>query len=791
VAYLRLLGGACIVEDGDVLSGRAAQKHRLAILALLAAATGRALTRERVIGLVWPDKDEERGRHLLSVALYEIRKELGEDVLSSRSDEIVLDPELLPADIDDFEAAFEAGDTHRAIALYEGPFLDGFVLRGCPDLEQWIDSTREYYAGLHRRALERLARSRGAEGDALGAVDAWRELASLDPLNGRVALGLLRALNAAGNRAGALRFALEYEERLREELDAEPDAEFLRVAASLKDPGSATGGRPVSGVSPAAPAPAARGDRPAVVRSRPRPAWGARWTRRVLHSPRWRAALLVATAVGLAAGILATFAWDRILGADDRLDLVVLPLESTDSARSAWADGLTEQLMEALASVPELDVTVRSAAFALRGAEPAEAIRRLDANLVLTGMVRRAGDRVTVRLQLTGPDGRVRWTQPYDLSVEEAVRIGSWQRIASDVRAQLGADRPVAARVAGGASRAREDTAIPDRGGRTTDTLAFELYSKGRAAWFSRSPNGFAAALQYFEAALARDSTYARALVGRAQVYNLMGGYDYGLLPPDVAFSQARVAAERALALAPDDHEAWAALAHVRFVYDRDWEAADSAFRTALELNPRYAQGRHRYSLFLVAMGRKAEALEQARLAHELDSQSPVYIAAMARQHYFLRQYSEAEEYYREAVALDPGFFHPRLGLGLTLLAQDRPREAEGELRRALDLVGGSAPLPLTFLYAARAQAGDTAAASEGLSHLARLGQQGVYVPHVYEAVLHIARGALDEAVDALEASYRDNSTAMAYLTVHPIAQPLQGHPRYRALVERVGLPDS
>ena len=793
--YLRLLGGARIQKEGDVVSGRAAQKHRVAILALLAAAPGRALPRERIIDLVWPHKAEERGRHLLSVAVYEIRKELGEEVLASRGDDLVLDAGHVAADIDQFEEALEEGDPDRALRIYGGPFLDGFGLRGSVELEQWIDATRERYAALHRRALERVARRRGADGDAVGAVDAWRELASVDPFNGRVALGLVRALQTAGNRAGALQFAREYERRLRAELDAEPDGEFQRMMAALRARDAATGaaGSTSEAGEPRAPAtPPRAGSQPrrATDPGRPRAGWLARWTRRVVHSPRWRSALLITAAAGVALGILAPQVWVWLVGGGGRPYVVVLPLQPVDSADAAWADGLTEQLMDALASAPGLDVAVRSAAFELRGAAPAVALRRLGADLALAGVVRRAADRMSVRLELSGPEGRVRWSRSYHRSEEDAVRIESWQEIAAGVRAQLSEELGTARSAATTrASAEGGDAPYADRGGRTMDPAAFELYSKGREAWFSRSPDGFARAIQYFSAALARDSTYARALVGLADGYNLMGGYDYGILPPDSAFPRARAAAERALALAPEYHEAWAALAHTLFVYDWDWEAADSAYRTALRLNPRYAQGRHRYSLYLVAMGRNEEAMEQARLAHELDSQSPVYTAAMARQHYFQRDFPTAAEYYRQAVDADPGFFHPRLGLALTFLALDRPRDAEAELRQALALVGGHHPLPLTFLYAARTQAGETAAAERGLEHLGRLRDQGVYVPRVYEAILHIARGELDEAMDALEAAYEDNSTAMAYLNVHPIAHPLQGHPRFRALAARVGLP--
>src|SRR5688572_30738575 len=123
---LRLLGGASLQGEGGAVTGRAAQRRRLALLAALASASARTLSRDKVVALLWPESETEQARHLLSVALYDLRKALGEDALLTHGDEVTLSAERVGSDAGEFEAAAAAREHARAAALYAGPFLDGF-----------------------------------------------------------------------------------------------------------------------------------------------------------------------------------------------------------------------------------------------------------------------------------------------------------------------------------------------------------------------------------------------------------------------------------------------------------------------------------------------------------------------------------------------------------------------------------------------------------------------------------------------------------------------------------------
>ena len=213
--------------------GRAAHKRRIALLCILALARGRAVRRERLIGLLWPEHTDDAARHNLSESLYVLRKELGEG-LSSSGDEVRLDPEAVASDVGEFETALERGELEQAARVYGGPLLDGFYVADAAEFERWVEGERDRLARAYARALERLAEAAEAEGSALRAVDWWRALAVHDPYASRVALRLVRAYDAAGERAAALRYAETHAALLREELGVDRDPELEAVVERLR-----------------------------------------------------------------------------------------------------------------------------------------------------------------------------------------------------------------------------------------------------------------------------------------------------------------------------------------------------------------------------------------------------------------------------------------------------------------------------------------------------------------------------------------------------------------------------
>ncbi len=232
------------------LAGRASYRRRVALLALLAASRTGSLTREKIVGYLWPDSAPGKGRPLLSESLYLLRKELGDDAFMSSGDEVSLNPEVVASDVAAFEAALRAGDARRAVELYRGPFLDGFYVEDAPAFQQWAEAERDRLARAYASALERLAEAAGAAGEAEDAARWWRQAVAHDPCSSRLALRLMRALDAAGDRPSAIRHARTHAAALREELGMDPDPEVAALAALLRS-------SPAPATAPAAPAPAA------------------------------------------------------------------------------------------------------------------------------------------------------------------------------------------------------------------------------------------------------------------------------------------------------------------------------------------------------------------------------------------------------------------------------------------------------------------------------------------------------------------------------------------------------
>jgi DNA-binding SARP family transcriptional activator len=238
---IALLGRVAVTVDGVTVTGEAAQRRRLALLALLCEAPLRPVSRDRLMLHLWPESDTESARRLLSASLYVLRKALGADAIRVAGDQLELNAALVRVDAIRFEDAARTGDPEAALALYAGPFLDGFFVPGSPEYDQWLDLRRQELARLYASVLERCAEQRGSRGDLDGAVEAWRRLAAHDPYSARNTLGLMHALVAAGNRAGALQSARIHARLLESEFGATPEPEVLRFAEELRqEQGSST-----------------------------------------------------------------------------------------------------------------------------------------------------------------------------------------------------------------------------------------------------------------------------------------------------------------------------------------------------------------------------------------------------------------------------------------------------------------------------------------------------------------------------------------------------------------------
>jgi DNA-binding SARP family transcriptional activator/TolB-like protein len=452
--FLHLLGSPLIEGPAGPVTGRASYRRRVALLSLLALARGRPVGRERIIGLLWPDHPSDSARHTLSEALYVLRKDLSDELFVLTGDEVALNASALASDVEAFEAAVEGLRPEDAAASYAGPLLDGFYLADAPDFERWVEGERDRLARMYARTLEALALAAEAGGDWAKSAEWWHRLAAHDRYSSRVALRLVRALEAAGDRMAALRFAGTHAALLREELGGQPDRELMEVVARLRaeplsvplppppsepsapdasrEPGPHTppaaeprpAGAGVPEVLPAAAAGAdvggeAEPENGAMVQGnakRAGPGDGGASARRFPRRAGSRVAHAGLAAAGVAAGLMLSLL--PVAGArakaSPRYDprrIAVLYLDDYSAGRELayLANGLTEMLIHELSQVQGLDVVSRNGVGPYRGrAVPLDSLAtELRAGTVVEGSVQRAGDSVRVTVELIDTNAQV------------------------------------------------------------------------------------------------------------------------------------------------------------------------------------------------------------------------------------------------------------------------------------------------------------------------------------------------------------------------------------------------
>jgi DNA-binding SARP family transcriptional activator len=233
---LRLFGGISLSDPVRTIPARASQRRQLALLAVLSVPAAKPCSRDKLGALLWPEAASEHARRLLSDTIYVLRTALGDDVILTVGENVSINVDRLQVDVLEFTRATEKGDYRKAVDIRNGggPFLDGARLLDSSEFEHWAEVTRSDLDAAYHDALRRIAEAASSAGDLPGAVGWWRRLAGEDPLSASVALELLRALDATGDRPAALAFARVYENLLRSELDSLPDPSFVAIVDKLR-----------------------------------------------------------------------------------------------------------------------------------------------------------------------------------------------------------------------------------------------------------------------------------------------------------------------------------------------------------------------------------------------------------------------------------------------------------------------------------------------------------------------------------------------------------------------------
>ncbi|HMF99854.1 MAG TPA: tetratricopeptide repeat protein, partial [Gemmatimonadaceae bacterium] len=298
-----------------------------------------------------------------------------------------------------------------------------------------------------------------------------------------------------------------------------------------------------------------------------------------------------------------------------------------------------------------------------------------------------------------------------------------------------------------------------------------------------RTSEGVFEGIKYFEEAIALDPTYALAYTGLADSYSLH--IDYRNVPTHEGHQHAKFYARKAIELDDTLAEAHASLAWSLFIYDWDWDAAAREFRRAIELDPHYAAAHQWYAFMLASQEKFDEALLEAHTAQENDPSSVSVRRSLGYCYLYARKYEQAHYHLDRAIAMNPTAEETYRIQGLILTLQKQFPAAERALREALALAPECGSYTKATLAYSLADAGDPSYARQVAAELdERLKSE--YVSPVELALVYIALGDKEKALDWTERALDERRGWVAYLRVHPVVDSLRSEPRFDALLKRM-----
>jgi serine/threonine protein kinase/Flp pilus assembly protein TadD len=456
--------------------------------------------------------------------------------------------------------------------------------------------------------------------------------------------------------------------------------------------------------------------------------------------------------------------------------IVVLPLEnqSNDAGADYISDGITESISNSLARLPSLKVIPHSVAFHYKGKamDVQKVGDALGVRAVLTGRVAQRADDLTIGVELDDVrNGKQLWGEQYNRKLADLLAVQSdiSREVSQRLRSQLSA----------------EDQQKLKKGS-TENADAYQLYLKGKYYTNTLTEDGFRKGLEYFHQAIALDPNYGLAYNGLA--YNYINQDDW-FMPPNEAGPKAKDAAKKALAIDETDADAHLSLAIAAHWYDWDWPAAEREFKRAIELSPNDSEAHGYYSWFLAPMGRKDEALAEAKRSQKADPLSSIANLFVGSVLVFTRQWDSAIEQLRSAKALDATFWFDPCFLGRAYEQTGRLPEAITEFQRAVELEKDNGET-WSGLGHAYALSGNRTEAQKVLDQLKELSAHSYVAPYNL-AVIYAALGEKDRAFALLERAYAERSYYLAvYLTTDARLDSLRSDPRFVELRRRVGLPE-
>ena len=493
-----------------------------------------------------------------------------------------------------------------------------------------------------------------------------------------------------------------------------------------------------------------------------------------LRARSWQPAIATILVVAILATSVYFFsrARKRAAAAGSELaSIAVLPFAdlSPDQDQEYFCDGMTEEIIDALAKMNGFRVVARTSSFAFKGKQQdiREIGKKLNVATVLEGSVRKDGNRLRVTAQLNSvADGYHLWSETYERELKDvfAVQDEISRAIVDTLQLKL---------------------ASPGRQSRpsSANVEAYDLYLQGRYHWSRWRSEGAERAIEYFQQAIRKDPNYAAAYSGLADSYAWMGFF--GAMPPNEAMPKARQAALKALAIDDSLAAAHTSLGYVKSLHEFDWPGAEREFKRALQLNAGDSDAHFGYGItYLAPMGRLDEAVQEMQTSRDLDPLSPIANTYLGLAYHFVGNRPASATQLRKALELDPGFVEARLELANLSFDQKDFKEFYSQLDLAKELAPESrTDLMRAFAYAAEGKKSEALQ----LVHKWEKPASGVFVRSTSIANVYAILGDKAQMYTWLERAYSDRDGMLAFVNLQGVYRPYRSEPRFIALRKKLG----
>ncbi len=485
--------------------------------------------------------------------------------------------------------------------------------------------------------------------------------------------------------------------------------------------------------------------------------------------------------IGILLVALGYFAWDKFAvddvaepevaadqappPRDQPSSIAVLPFLnlSADPEQEYFSLGLSEELLNLLAKIPELKVASRTSSFQFKGEkiDLGEVARKLNVSHVLEGSVRKSGTQLRITAQLIkADDGYHLWSETYDRPLENifAIQDDISAAVVDALRIELLGEAPKA---------------------EVVDPEAYALWLKGRYLYAKWGKDNFEAAIEALKQALEIDPDYARAWASLAVAYLTQTQSGYRTSEDGLAL--ARGAIDRALAIDPDMPEVLARLALIEATFEWDWASAYASLARAMRAAPDNIYVLGSLGSFYGRIGLQEEALAVYRRILEADPLDLVSLYNVAEGLRGLGRLEESEQAFRYLLELNPEDWGSHTQLALVFLAQGRVEEAWEELALEVDPQQQEWGRVLALHSLGRIEESEKALQ-------AFIGAHHSWAA-VHIAAAHAWRGEHEQAFDALTRAIETRDSLATGIVGEPLFKPLHDDPRWDALLARLGLP--